>query len=116
MVGPRIFTVGNAIYGAGFTALHQDIVDLEEAKSALIRIKAEGGPASISYKNYNLPSRSALKLEAVLRLCYATALVVACPHGAVLSWPPQRPCGCSRGARNEGRRMACVILLGFCIQ
>lgn len=31
---------------------------MEEAYSALIRIKAEGGPASFSYKNYNLPSRA----------------------------------------------------------
>ena len=35
-----------------------DITTLEEAYSALIRIKAEGGPASYSYKNYNLPSRA----------------------------------------------------------
>ncbi|KJA15941.1 hypothetical protein HYPSUDRAFT_47891 [Hypholoma sublateritium FD-334 SS-4] len=62
MVGPRIFTVGNAIYGAGLTVLHQDIADLEEAKSALIRIKAEGGPTSISYKNYNLPSRASRQM------------------------------------------------------
>jgi hypothetical protein len=39
--------------------LHQDIVDQEEAYSALLRLKAEGGPASISYKNYNIPSRYA---------------------------------------------------------
>jgi len=57
MVAPRIFSVGSAIYGAGHTSLHQDIVDMDEAKAALTRIKAEGGPASISYKNYNLPSR-----------------------------------------------------------
>ena len=57
MIGPRIFTVGDVIYGGGSTEIHQDIVDIDEAKSALVRIKAEGGPASISYKNYNLPSR-----------------------------------------------------------
>lgn len=57
MIGPRIFTVGDIIYGAAAPGIHQDIVDMDEAKSALIRIKAEGGPASISYKNYNLPSR-----------------------------------------------------------
>ncbi|KAF9484912.1 hypothetical protein BDN70DRAFT_871892 [Pholiota conissans] len=58
MIGPRIFTVGDIIYGAAAPGIHQDIVDIDEAKSALIRIKAEGGPASISYKNYNLPSRA----------------------------------------------------------
>lgn len=31
---------------------------MEDAFSALIRIKAEGGPSSWSYKNYNLPSRA----------------------------------------------------------
>ncbi|KAG6845196.1 hypothetical protein H0H87_012523 [Tephrocybe sp. NHM501043] len=57
-IGPRIFTVGDIIYGAGEPGIHQDIVDEAEAYSALARIKAEGGPASISYKNYNLPSRA----------------------------------------------------------
>lgn len=57
LIGPRIFTVGDIIYGAGSPGIHQDIVDQAEAYSALIRIKAEGGPASISYKNYNIPSR-----------------------------------------------------------
>ncbi|KAG6865662.1 hypothetical protein C0991_000432 [Blastosporella zonata] len=58
LIGPRIFTVGDIIYGAGEPGIHQDIVDQGEAYSALVRIKAEGGAASISYKNYNLPSRA----------------------------------------------------------
>ncbi len=59
MVGPRIFQTGNPIYGfsGGGGAIHQGIVDDAEARSALIRIKVEGGPASFSYKNYMLPSR-----------------------------------------------------------
>jgi len=56
-IGPRLFHTGNIIYGAGAVPWHQDINDLEEAKEALTRIKAEGGPASFSYKNYNIPSR-----------------------------------------------------------
>ena len=56
-VGPRVFQVGDIIYGAGEPGIHQDITTMEEAYSALIRIKAEGGPASFSYKNYNLASR-----------------------------------------------------------
>lgn len=63
MTGPRIFQVGGVIYGAGEPELHQDIVDMQEAYSALTRIKAEGGPASFSYKNYNLPSRSGTLLS-----------------------------------------------------
>ena len=56
MIGPRIFSVGNVIYGGAFN-FHQEIVNMDEAVSALKRIKVEGGPGSISYKNYNLPSR-----------------------------------------------------------
>ncbi|EIW85515.1 hypothetical protein CONPUDRAFT_98596 [Coniophora puteana RWD-64-598 SS2] len=58
MIGPRSFQVGNIIYGASNLHYHADIADMQEARSALIRIKAEGGPASFSYKNYNLPSRA----------------------------------------------------------
>ena len=57
MVGPRIFHTGNVIYGAGAPGYHNDVADLDDAYSALIRIKAEGGPASFSYKNYNQYSR-----------------------------------------------------------
>lgn len=56
-IGPRLFHTGNIIYGAGLVPWHQDINDLEEANEALARIKVEGGPASFSYKNYNIPSR-----------------------------------------------------------
>ncbi|KAI0792759.1 hypothetical protein C8Q75DRAFT_804475 [Abortiporus biennis] len=58
VVGPRIFQVGDVIYGAGIPGLHQDIADIDEAFSALTRIKVEGGPSSFSYKNYNQPSRA----------------------------------------------------------
>lgn len=56
-VGPRIFHTGHVIYGAGSGDIHNTAADLTDARSALIRIKAEGGPASFSYKNYNQPSR-----------------------------------------------------------
>ena len=57
MAGPRIFSVGSIIYGAADNDLHQEIVNMDEAVSALTRIKVEGGHGAISYKNYNLPSR-----------------------------------------------------------
>ena len=57
MIGPRVFSVGSVIYGAAEDDLHQEIVNMDEAVSALTRIKVEGGPGAISYKNYNLPSR-----------------------------------------------------------
>ena len=56
-VGPRIFHTGDVIYGAGWGSLHNDVADLRDARSALLRIKLEGGPASYSYKNYNQYSR-----------------------------------------------------------
>ena len=57
MIGPRVFSVGTIIYGAAGDGYHQEIVNMDEAVSALTRIKVEGGPGAISYKNYNLPSR-----------------------------------------------------------
>ncbi|KIK54484.1 hypothetical protein GYMLUDRAFT_177108 [Collybiopsis luxurians FD-317 M1] len=57
-VGPRIFHTGDVIYGAGGVGIHADVVDMADAYSTLIRIKAEGGPISTSYKNYNLPIRA----------------------------------------------------------
>ncbi|KAF9265808.1 hypothetical protein L218DRAFT_859632 [Marasmius fiardii PR-910] len=58
LLGPRIFTTGNPIFAGTWPRLHEEIVDEEQAYSALYRIKAEGGPFSHSYKNYNLPSRA----------------------------------------------------------
>ncbi|KAJ3838794.1 hypothetical protein F5878DRAFT_725021 [Lentinula raphanica] len=57
-VGPRIFHTGDVIYGAGASGIHADVVDMDDAYSTLTRIKAEGGPISTSYKNYNLPIRA----------------------------------------------------------
>jgi hypothetical protein len=59
MVGPRLFQTGMIIYGASSSYFHQDIASMREAREALIRIKAEAGNASWSYKNYNLPTRAA---------------------------------------------------------
>ncbi|KAF8216523.1 hypothetical protein K438DRAFT_1797365 [Mycena galopus ATCC 62051] len=58
LVGSRIFSTGEVIYGAASPELHQDIVDESEAYSALLRLRVEGGIGSISYKNYNLPVRA----------------------------------------------------------
>ncbi|KAL0568939.1 hypothetical protein V5O48_013038 [Marasmius crinis-equi] len=58
MIGPRIFSAGAPIFAGTWPGLHEEIVDDEQAYSALYRIKAEGGSFSHSYKNYNLPSRA----------------------------------------------------------
>ncbi|KAF9010988.1 hypothetical protein BDZ89DRAFT_1167612 [Hymenopellis radicata] len=57
-IGPRIFHTGDVIYGAAAPGIHQDVATMDEAHSALIRLKAEGGPISTSYKNYQLPIRA----------------------------------------------------------
>ncbi|KAG1734440.1 uncharacterized protein EDB91DRAFT_1146890 [Suillus paluster] len=59
MAGPRLFHTGTVIYGASDYSIHQDIASMREAREALVRIKAEAGDASWSYKNYNLPTRAA---------------------------------------------------------
>ncbi|KAJ6591564.1 hypothetical protein DFH09DRAFT_178262 [Mycena vulgaris] len=58
LIGSRIFSTGEPIYGAAAPGIHQDIVDDAEAYSALLRLRVEGGMGSISYKNYNLPIRA----------------------------------------------------------
>jgi hypothetical protein len=50
MIGSRIFSTGQALYS-------YEVVDEDDAHSTLTRLKMEGGPASFSYKNYQLPSR-----------------------------------------------------------
>ncbi|KAK0458515.1 uncharacterized protein EV420DRAFT_1642853 [Desarmillaria tabescens] len=57
-IGPRILTTGSVLFGGGWVGLHEEIANLDEAVSALTRIKAEAGPVSLSYKNYQLPSRA----------------------------------------------------------
>lgn len=62
-IGPRSYSTGNIIYGAGAAGIHLDIADMDEAREALTRIKVEGGPSSFSYKNYNIPSRLVFQTE-----------------------------------------------------
>jgi len=58
MLGSRIYHTGNVLYGADGSN-RVEINSLEDARQALRRIKAEGGPSSFSAKNYNQPVRSA---------------------------------------------------------
>lgn len=80
MIGPRVFSVGSIIYGAASDDVHQEIVNMDEAVSALTRIKVEGGPGAISYKNYNLPSRFVriINLRKVIADLYIGLLVRGC--------------------------------------
>lgn len=56
-IGPRILTSGTVVFAGTWTGLYEEIVNDDQARAALNRIKAEGGPWALSYKNYQLPSR-----------------------------------------------------------
>lgn len=67
MYGPRVFHTGDVLYGSTQAPVYTEINSLADARSALLRIKAEGGDSAFSVKNYQLPARSArqrLLLEA----------------------------------------------------
>jgi len=82
IIAPRIVHTGGVIYGADATGLHHEIVDMDQAREALTRIKAEGGPASFSYKNYQLPSRAARQR---LLLTAKNMSMLAVPEGGMNS-------------------------------
>lgn len=83
MIGPRFFQTGQIIYGASDYSLHLDIATTQEAKEALTRIKTEGGLASWSYKNYNLPVRASRQRL----LLQARKMNMACVPEGVSSYP-----------------------------
>lgn len=83
MIGPRIFQTGQIIYGASDYSYHLDIATTQEAKEALTRIKAEGGQASWSYKNYNLPARASRQRL----LLQARKMNMACVPEGVSTYP-----------------------------
>lgn len=83
MIGPRIFHTGQIIYGASDHAYHLDIATTQEAKEALTRIKVEGGPASWSYKSYNLPARASRQRL----LLQARKMNMACVPEGVSNYP-----------------------------
>ncbi|KAF3764082.1 hypothetical protein M406DRAFT_351573 [Cryphonectria parasitica EP155] len=67
MYGPRVFHTGDVLYGSTQAPVYTEINSRAEARSALLRIKTEGGDSSFSAKNYQLSARSArqrLLLEA----------------------------------------------------
>ena len=72
------------IYGADLPGHHHEIINMDEAREALVRIKAEGGPSSFSYKNYQLPSRAARQR---LLLTARNMSMICVPEGGMnLPW------------------------------
>jgi len=53
-----VFTTGTVLFGSSWVGVHEEIVDMKQAKEALMRIKLEMGDFTLSYKNYQLPSRA----------------------------------------------------------
>ncbi|TRM63706.1 hypothetical protein BD626DRAFT_495129 [Schizophyllum amplum] len=58
LIGPRVFSTGMVLFGGGWPGIHHEIVDMRQAREALERIRVEGGPYMLAYKNYQLPSRA----------------------------------------------------------
>ncbi|KAF9265845.1 hypothetical protein L218DRAFT_121543 [Marasmius fiardii PR-910] len=83
-IGPRILHTGSVIYGAADNELHQTAVDMDDAMAILTRIKAEGGPYGISYKNYNQPLRASRQR---LLLAAKNLSMLCVPEGGMsLDW------------------------------
>lgn len=67
MYGPRVFHTGDVLYGSTQPPVYTEINSNADARSALLRVKVEGGDSSFSVKNYQLAARSSrqrLLLEA----------------------------------------------------
>ncbi|EIW77828.1 composite domain of metallo-dependent hydrolase [Coniophora puteana RWD-64-598 SS2] len=84
MVGPRVFHTGRIIYTASHPQFYQDVSSEAEARSALARIKAEGGPASFSYKNYNIQSRAAR--QRLLKQARNMSMLCMPEGGSIFNW------------------------------
>ncbi|KAK0227971.1 hypothetical protein IW262DRAFT_568411 [Armillaria fumosa] len=83
-IGPRILTTGSVLFGGSWVGLHEEIVDMDEAISALARIKAEAGPVSFSYKNYQLPSRASR--QRLLKTAREMGLLCVPEGGGYYDW------------------------------
>ncbi|KAL1742540.1 hypothetical protein HDZ31DRAFT_43021 [Schizophyllum fasciatum] len=58
LIGPRIFSTGMVLFGGGWPGIHHEVVDMQQARESLWRIRNEAGPYMLAYKNYQLPSRA----------------------------------------------------------
>ncbi|KIY66625.1 composite domain of metallo-dependent hydrolase [Cylindrobasidium torrendii FP15055 ss-10] len=83
-IGPRIFTAGSPVFAGTWRGLHEEIVDMDEARAALMRIKKEGGHATLSYKNYQLPSRASR--QRLLRTAKELGMICVPEGGGYFDW------------------------------
>ncbi|QUL36936.1 amidohydrolase family protein [Erythrobacter sp. JK5] len=78
MLGPRIFSTGEIIYGAKAPSVYARIDSYEDALAHVRRIKAQGG---ISVKNYNQPRRE--QRQMVARAAAAENMLVVAEGGSL---------------------------------
>ena len=78
ILGPRIFSTGEVIYGAKSPGVYARIDSYDDALAHVRRIKAQGG---ISVKNYNQPRRE--QRQQVARAANAEGLLVVAEGGSL---------------------------------
>lgn len=78
MLGPRIFSTGEIIYGAKSPSVYARIDDYDDALAHVRRIRAQGG---ISVKNYNQPRRE--QRQMVARAAAAENMLVVAEGGSL---------------------------------
>lgn len=78
MLGPRIFSTGEIIYGAKAPSVYARIDSYEDALAHVQRIRAQGG---ISVKNYNQPRRE--QRQMVARAAAAEDMLVVAEGGSL---------------------------------
>ncbi|MFA6220458.1 MAG: amidohydrolase family protein [Erythrobacter sp.] len=78
MLGPRIFSTGEVIYGAKAPGIYARIDGYEDALAHVRRIKAQGG---VSVKNYNQPRRE--QRQQVVAAARAENMLVVAEGGSL---------------------------------
>ncbi|ABC64333.1 amidohydrolase family protein [Erythrobacter litoralis] len=78
LLGPRIFSTGEIIYGAKAPSVYARIDSYEDAQAHVKRIKAQGG---ISVKNYNQPRRE--QRQMVVRAAAEENMLVVAEGGSL---------------------------------
>lgn len=78
LLGPRIFSTGEIIYGAKSPSVYARIDSYDDALAHVRRIKAQGG---ISVKNYNQPRRE--QRQMVVRAAAAEDMLVVAEGGSL---------------------------------
>lgn len=78
LLGPRIFSTGEIIYGAKAPSVYARIDTYEDALAHVRRIKSQGG---VSVKNYNQPRRE--QRQMVVRAAAAEGMLVVAEGGSL---------------------------------